>query len=131
MGTSNIDWANDDIRAGLLIAGTTTPEDKDKNFVTQIVADEAVDGSYGRIVIPNIVTTENDANDRDEITSDPWVFPLLDGDPITHVFLFKQVTNDADSPILCVWPISYTPSGVDLTITPLSSGFLRGVQVTP
>jgi hypothetical protein len=121
------------VRCGLLVGTTTTPFDPDRRFVADIVADEASGTGYARVIVTGVTVTRNTTSDEIEIDGDDAVFPDLDADngPITGVFYYYEVTNDADHVIIVTHDISSiteadrTPDGTDFIIRPGSVGFAK------
>ena len=112
-----------------LVAGVTRmmlligdhAEDADDNFVDDIDADEAVDGSYGRVTITTPAMNDDDANDRAEWDFDDIVYTALDNDTITEAAAYLQVGGDDTTPgddiLIALWDIADTlADGSDFTL---------------
>lgn len=82
----------------------------DLNFVADVVAVELAATNYVRKALANVVVTEDDANDRALIDADdPSTWASLGGalnDTIVGAWVFRQVTNDADSILWCFLDVS-------------------------
>lgn len=94
---STLDWGADTIRA--LLVDSSYVYDPDDNFVSD-VSGELTDGSYSRQTLGNKGVTEDDTNDRAYVTADPVDFGALTNETVAALILFKNVTNDADSPLI-------------------------------
>ena len=103
-----IDYSSDDIRVGLLDDSDPYVADPDAHeFVSDLLAaaNEYSDAGYDRQQLDNQTTAQDDANNRAVWDGDDVTFPDLgssDGDTIQAAFLFKQETDDTDSPVLRV-----------------------------
>ena len=103
-----IDYSSDDIRVGLLDDSQAYVADPDTHeFVEDVLADanEYSDVGYDRVELDNQTTTQDDANNRAVWDANDATFPDLgssDGDTIQAAFIFKQVTDETDSPVLRV-----------------------------
>jgi hypothetical protein len=77
----------------------------DLNFVADVVAVEIAATNYVRKTLTGEAVTEDDANDRAVIDADnPSTWTALGGalnDTIAGGWIFRQVTNDADSVLWC------------------------------
>lgn len=107
----SIDYANDDIRVALYDDTTAYSPDPDTvEFVADLLdggttAAEYSDTNYSRQSLANQTTSQDDTNDRSVWDADDVTFASLgssNGDTIQGVVIFKQVTDDTDSPILRV-----------------------------
>lgn len=92
------DWVNGDYRV-LLLTGAVTI-DPDHAFVAGVLAvnTEASDASYGRVALGSKTNTQDDTNDRANLDAATADFTTLDNETPTAMVVFRQVTNDADSP---------------------------------
>lgn len=102
-----------DIRVGF-IAGTSRPagidtlaEVADLNTVAELLAvtgvDEPTAAGYARFQLTRTNAAEDDANNRVDLDADNNTMNgVAAGDNIIGWFVFRQVTNDADSPLWSV-----------------------------
>ena len=113
----------------MCIVGTaTTPDNPDHDFVADIVADEATDASYARVILTTKVGTRNDTLDRHELDFDNIDYGALTGETVTAIVLFRFVTNDADSFLLSYHDISDTiTDGTGFVVVVGSTG---GIHIT-
>jgi len=106
---------------------TSTP---DINFVTDMEAHadfaELTGASgYARVALTSVTSTEDDANDRDNSDAADVAFGALGaGATIVGAFIFKQVTNDTDSPVIAIYDLTSTPTNGG-TVTVTVADFLR------
>jgi hypothetical protein len=104
----------------------------DTNFVTDLTpgTNELTVGGYARQALDNKTVTEDDANDFAYLDADDEVFAsLATGETITWGILFRQVTNDTDSPVYAGYDFTDTPTnGGNITVqwaAPASGGVLK------
>jgi hypothetical protein len=101
-GDGDIDWLADTIRIMLLKSSFTPDLDADI-FVADVSADELGVAGYARITLANKFSTKDNANNRTDYGADNPVWAALAaGETIGWAVVFKLVTNDADSPVICV-----------------------------
>jgi len=93
-----IDFENDTIN--VLLVDTNHTFDKTHDFVDDIVANEASGTGYARKTLANASIALDAANDRVEFDADNPSYTALDAGTIAAAIVFKQVTNDADSPLI-------------------------------
>lgn len=107
----SIDYGADDIRVALFDDSVAYSPDPDTvEFVTDLLdggttAAEYSDTNYARQSLANQSTSQDNTNDRSVWDADDTTFASLgssNGDTIQGVVIFKQVTDDTDSPILRV-----------------------------
>jgi hypothetical protein len=119
-----------DLQMGLLktlAAHTNVP---DINFITDMEAHadfaELTGASgYARVALTSEAATEDDSNDRSNIDADNVSFGALGtGGTIVGAFIFKQVTNDTDSPVIAIYDLTSTPTNGG-TVTVNIADFLR------
>lgn len=98
LANGNEDWVNGDYRV-LLLTGSVTI-DPDHAFVAGVLAvnTEASDASYGRVALASKTVTQDDTNDRANLDAATADFTTLDNETPTAMVVFRQVTNDSDSP---------------------------------
>lgn len=97
IANASLDWVNDTIRALLVDASYTY--DADHNFVSDI-SGELTDASYARQTLSSKAVSEDDTNDEATLEADPVDFGALDNETPEGIVIFKEVTNDADSPLI-------------------------------
>tara|TARA_S200002703_G_C3607867_1_gene186656 strand:+ start:49 stop:477 length:429 start_codon:yes stop_codon:yes gene_type:complete len=93
-----ISFESDTINVLLVDASHTF--DKTHEFVSDIVANEASGTGYARKTLANAAIALDAANDRVEFDADNPSYTALDAGTIAAAIIFKQVTNDADSPLI-------------------------------
>ena len=93
-----IDFENDTIN--VLLVDTSHTFDKTHDFVDDIVANEASGTGYARKTLANAAIALDAANDRVEFDADNPSYTALDAGTIAAAIIFKQVTNDSDSPLI-------------------------------
>lgn len=103
--TAEFDWAADDIRAILVMSGTTADSEEDTDFIDQFTDLDEYDGaSYAREELATKVVNNDLANDWIDLSADDIVFATLGAgtNPCIGIVLYVHVTNDADS-----YPIAF------------------------
>lgn len=127
-GDANLDAA--DLRMLLLKSSAPTA---DTNFVADLTpgTNELTVSGYARHTLAGETVTEDDTNDFAYLdATDPVFTALASGETITWAILFRQVTNDSDSPVYAGYDVSDTATnGGDITIqfsTPANGGALKG-----
>lgn len=93
-----ISFESDTINVLLVDASHTF--DKTHEFVSDIVANEASGTGYARKTLANAAIALDAANDRVEFDADNPSYTALNAGTIAAAIVFKNVTNDADSPII-------------------------------
>ena len=118
MGSDGLDVVGGDVRCMLLIATSTTPDDPTHEFVSDIVADEASDGSYARVALTTESIDRDDTNDRAEFKHDDILFANLDGGQILFAVLFNYNASDTAATLISCHDIAdTTPNGNNFTLT--------------
>jgi len=84
----------------VLLVDTNHTFDEAHEFVSNIVANEVSGTGYARKTLANTAIALDAANDRVEFDADNPSYTALDAGTIAAAIVFKQVTNDADSPII-------------------------------
>ena len=125
--SSGLDWDLDDIRV-MLIDSTGAAVDADDLYVSAISGDELSDTNYARSALAGLTVTRDEANDRAEMDANDLTFTSLGGtDTVKSAVLFKQVTNDNDSPLI-LWidnPFPFITNGGDMTLQFNAEGILQ------
>lgn len=119
-----LDLDTQDIRVLLVSASYTF--NPDHNFVADITNELSGTG-YVRKELANETVTEDDTNDRAVFDADDVVWTGADfGSPAMFI-VYRQVTNDADSPLICCGDISpvVATNGGDFTLAFSANGILR------
>lgn len=137
----NIDFASDTFRVALFDNSTAYTFDPDNHeFVSDVLdggttAQEPTDASYSRQQLANQTTTPDNTNDDAEFDADDVTFSSLStSNDIQGIIVFKQVTDDTDSPILFVIDdaddadLPATTNGSDFTIEWSSNGALQATE---
>lgn len=91
-----IDYENDTIN--VLLVDTSHTFTKTNEFVSDIVANEASGTGYSRKTLANKSLALD--GDQVEYDADNPTYTALDAGTIASAVIFKQVTNDADSPLI-------------------------------
>lgn len=130
-----VDWDTDtDLKIMLLETTTTTPTNPDHNFVSAIVADEFSDTNYtggfggaGRKTLASKAVNQDDTNDRAECDAADVTWTALGGtSSVVGAVIFKEITNDASSPLICFIDLADTATnGGDFTIQWNAEGIIQ------
>lgn len=109
------DWTTDTYR-WMLLQAPFAPAWNTQEFVADISADEVTGAGYSRF------TATNNAVDVSElfpayVTDDPSFGSVATGETATHVVLYREVTNDADSPLLLAAGVNIVFDGTAVTVT--------------
>jgi hypothetical protein len=120
-----IDFENDTIK--LLLVDTNHSFTKSDEFVSDIVANEATNSSgsgYERKTLANASIALDAGNDRVEFDADDISYTAIDAGTIASAIIYKEVTNDADSPLIA--DIDFTDlvtNGSDVDLQVNAEGF--------
>lgn len=117
-----IDFENDTIK--LLLVDETHTFDKTDEFVSDIVANEASGTGYSRKTLANTSIALDAGNDRVEFDADDISYTALDAGTIASAIIYKEVTNDADSPLIA--DVDFTnlvTNGSDVDLQVNAEGF--------
>jgi len=120
-----IDFENDTIK--LLLVDTNHSFTKSDEFVSDIVANEATNSSgsgYERKTLANASIALDTGNDRVEFDADDISYTAIDAGTIASAIVYKEVTNDADSPLIA--DIDFTDlvtNGSDVDLQVNAEGF--------
>lgn len=122
--TGGIDLEDDTIN--VLLVDDTYTADKAHDFVSDVVADELSGTGYTRKTLAGKSVTLDNGNNRVTFDATDPVWTGLDAGVIGGAVIFKQVTNDADSPLICYLdPTNLTTNGSDVTLQFNAAGILR------
>lgn len=96
----------------------------DLNFVADVSANELSGTGYARKTLATKTITEDDTNDRAVFDcDDPSVYTALNAGTIAGAWVFRQVTNDADSALWMFLDCTdLVTNGGDVTVTINSAG---------
>lgn len=98
-GELDLSSGGDTIHVLLLDGHTPDPDDE---FISDVVGDEISVSGYSRQTLGSQDTVEDLTNDLVHFEGADVTFTsLVAGADIGHIVLAKDVTNDADSPLLC------------------------------
>ncbi len=110
------DFLNDDMR--VLLVDDAYVNDRDFVFVADVAANEIATTNYVRKVLAGKTITQDDINDRVLVdATDPlWVNlgPPVGGPIAQGIIMFRQVTNDADSPLIGFNELTTAPPGTQV-----------------
>ena len=110
-------WTTADFGFALLL-DTWVPDESTDVYMADVAAFELTDASYSRIAVttPTVSLLPAVSAGQDAIIAllcDNAAFGILSGGEVaTSVVCFNDVTNDADSPLVCSWPCVYTADGI-------------------
>lgn len=122
--TGALDLEDDTIN--VLLVDDTYTANKDHDFVNDVVGDELSGTGYTRKTLAGKSVTLDTGNDRVTFDATDPVWTGLDAGTIGGAVVFKQVTNDADSPLICFLdPTNLTTNGSDVTLQFNAAGILR------
>jgi len=117
-----IDFDTDTIK--LLLVDTNHTFTKTHEFVSDIVANEASGTGYSRKTLANTSIALDTGNDRVEFDADDISYTALDAGTIASAIIYKEVTNDADSPLIA--DVDFTDlvtNGSDVDLQVNAEGF--------
>lgn len=113
---------NDTDYRWLLLDDTYTPTQADQ-YVADLTG-ELTDGSYARQTLTGAAITfgTNALGDCVRYDADTPTWAALAGaTDVAWVVLAREVTTDADSPLLAVWAVAWNPTGADFApVVPVS-----------
>lgn len=126
--TGDLDLTTSTLRMMLLIGNHA--ENPDDEFVSDISADEATHASYGRVTLTTVAVTDDDANNRAEVSFDNVTFSTLDATTATEAVAYQRVgaddTTPADDVLIALWDIADTAAdGSDFTLQVGSEGAIQ------
>jgi hypothetical protein len=127
LASGALNWESADIRV-LLVTSSYTP-DPDSDFVDSVTGEVSAT-NYVRKALASKTATLDDASDRVVLDAADVVWTALGTSTPTRAVLFKQITNDADSPLIACVDISPTlaANGTDYTLVWSASGIIRLAQ---
>lgn len=122
-------WTTDTVKGMLVDAQTWTPSEGD-GFVATILSAGAVEVTavgYARQTIGGKTETLDGVGHRGLLDGNLLDFgAMAAGSNYTHLVLFKFVTNDADSWLICAFDLgALTTNGVDQRFVPDADGFFE------
>lgn len=120
-------FAIDTIRA-LLLKGSGYTPNKDHDFVDDVVpaSNECALAGYSRPTLTNCTRVITDASDRIVYDADdPDFGPIIAGDTITGMILYKFQSNDGDSILLAYYDLPDTATNGTPFIPAIHASGLR------
>lgn len=125
------DFETGDFRLLLAMTNTTFDTEDDDEFVGDTTTPDEMDGAnYVRKTLAGETVSTDLTNNRGEFTFTAVTWSALGNGTrqLEGIVLFRQVTNDADSPLIAFidptgWPLN--PGGADLTVTPNAEGVIQ------
>ena len=117
-----IDFENDTIK--VLLVDDNHSFDKTHEFVDDVDTNEASGTGYERKTLANASISLDTGNDRVEFDADDLSYTGLDAGTIASAILYKEVTNDSDSPLIA--DIDFTDlvtNGSDVDLQVNAEGF--------
>jgi len=137
--TGSIDWGNDTIRVALVADSIAFSLDIDADeFVSDVLNgtdaeefDTAGGTGYSRVTVANATTSQDNTDDEGVADGDDVTFSSLDGATIQGVLVYKEVTDDTDSPILYylddsdVSDLPKNTNGGDITVQWAAEGIVN------
>jgi hypothetical protein len=119
-------WDNTNYR-WMLLTSPFQPDGSSQIFVDDISANEFSDASYSRVTASG--TGGPSGSTSLTWTADDVAFgALVGGETANYLVLFKQETNDTDSPLLVAYRIDRTSDGTAFTIAWNGAGTVLGFQ---
>jgi len=119
----SVDWVSDTIKVALY--DETQSLSANVEFMSQVSATEFAGSGYARATVVNksITLDGNAVNFAGDAT---FSSVSAGADDVQFAIYYKEVTDDTDSPVICVggWSTPQTPDGGDLELHPS-----RGVMV--
>lgn len=123
---AGINMGTADIRCALLITTTSTPDNPDHDFLNDVTADEASDGSYARVACTGEATSVDNANDRAEWTCSNITFSTLSGGTIVFAIIFEYNAVDSAAGLISAHDITDTaPNGTDFVLEVGANGVIH------
>lgn len=98
----------------MLLSSGFVPDPDTQEFVADIVADEVTAGGYVRVAVttPTVQQTGSGGPTYPMYLMDNPDFGSPTGGQIaTYLVLYREVTNDADSPIIAAWEVALQLDG--------------------
>jgi len=117
LASGSIDWSADTIKVALY--DDQQDLSADVEFMAQVSATEFAGAGYSRASVTSrlIELAAGSVHYRGEA-----LFPSLSAgsDPLLQAIYYKEVTDDSDSPVICVggWSVPQTPDGSDVYLQP-------------
>jgi len=128
-GAANLDAAV----VKVLLTKAAAVTDPDLDFVSDVLAtsvDELTDGSYVRKTLASQTVSLDDTNDRGLFDADDITWTALaGGETVTGALVYREVTNDADSPWYVWYDLTDTATnGLDFVLQWATAGLAEVVQ---
>lgn len=121
----------------LLLDPTWDPNESSETYIADVSAYELVDASYSRQTAGSKTRTPTapaaaggEGTVRFDCANPSWT-TISGGENVGWCVLAAIVTNDSDSPLVTAQPISYTTSGLTLTVAVSAYGIWQVSTVCP
>lgn len=129
LAKGNIDLLNDTINV-LLVAPTYTLDQSAHNYVSDVNSDEVTNNTgagYERKTLSNVSVNRDNGNNRVYVDADDVTYSAVDtNEDINAAILFKQVTDDSDSPLIAHLEASdLVANGSDMLLEINANGTFR------
>lgn len=132
LSNSSMDFVNDTIKVLLLDNAQSYVFDPSHNFVADLTpgTNELTNNSgtgYERKTLATKAVNEDDVNDQAEMDCADIDYTSIDAGEIQAAVVYKEVTNDSDSPVIAYIDSGFPKqtNGGDLTLTINSEGLLQ------
>ncbi len=121
----------------VILVGTSYTPDKDHNFVDSITGGTSKElsgtgytGGFngsGRKTLASVAVTQDDTNDKAYLDAADVTWTAINAGTVAYAVVIKEVTSDADSPIIAVVTISpnVVTNGGDYQIQWAADGILN------
>ena len=103
--------------------------DPTHEFVDDLVPGTNEATGYTRPTLATVTATQNDIDNRAELTFDPVTIASVAPQFIYAAWIYEFVTNDADSLLKWFVVLNKSANGEDLVLTPGATGVLHAVEV--
>lgn len=131
----DLDLLDDTVKVMLVGSGYTP--DKDHHFVDSITGGTSKElsgtgytggfGGSGRKTLASKAVTRDDTNDVAYFDAADLTWSAIDAGTVAYLAVVKEVTSDADSPILCIVDVepNVVTNGGDYTVTWAADGIFK------
>lgn len=110
----------------LLVAAPFVPDPLTQEFVADVAADELGGAGYSRQVLAGKTITPSVADNIVTFDcNDPNFGSVVAGETATYMIVFRFVTNDADSELVCALNVDRTTDGSPVIITIPATGIVE------
>jgi hypothetical protein len=114
-----------DLRMLVILGTQTGVNDPDLNFIADLDAVTSVTIHSERIALASKTVTEDDTNNRANADAGNVTFAAAPGVTAQGVAVYRQVTNDADSPVIAIYTTGF-PQPMDGGLVVNITDWLRG-----